>query len=258
MNIIYNDNFEFSGTGLFTSEKEWIHPDRVEVTYEIIYVTRGEVWMVDGELEHCVKKGQALLMYPGTRHYGSRKTIGTSFYWLHFKTKNGVLPLPAGLYEGIDNVYLFKELLHLWVLPKSPEYAVNAVLCHILATLLERSEKKNTPADRLSQEVYEWIRINACAELRASEVAKHFGFSEDHVTRILKKSFGVGTKELIGRFTVSRAKELLCNTGKYVKEIAAELKFPSDKAFVTFFKYHEGVYPQSFRERFGMIHMNSK
>lgn len=257
-NIICNESFAFAGMGLFTTEREWIHPDRVEETYEIIYVTRGEVFMNDCGREVCITKGQALVMYPGTRHYGSRSSSGVSFYWLHFKVTSGTLPLPPGVYGGIDNAYLFKELLHLYVLPRSPRYAVNAVLCHILALLLERHERQSTPYDRLSEEIYEWIRINAASTLSAKSAAEHFGFSEDHLTRILRKSFGIGTKELICRFTVSRAKELLCNTGKYIKEIAAELEFPSDRAFTKFFRYHEGLSPSEFRDKFAKVHMNSK
>lgn len=60
------------------------------------------------------------------------------------------------------------------------------------------------------------------------------------------------------RFILFRAKELLCNTGLYVKEIAAELDFPSDKAFIQFFFYHEGVYPEQFRRRFSRTHLNKK
>ena len=56
----------------------------------------------------------------------------------------------------------------------------------------------------------------------------------------------------------TKAKEMLNTTGKYVKEIAYELGFTDDKAFIGFFKYHEGVYPSAFRSRFYMIHMNNR
>ena len=39
---------------------------------------------------------------------------------------------------------------------------------------------------------------------------------------------------------------------------AAALGFSSDKAFIGFFKYHEGCFPTEFRDRFGKIHMNSR
>lgn len=83
-------------------------------------------------------------------------------------------------------------------------------------------------------------------------------YSADHVSRICKKNFGMGASALIDRFLTERAKMLLCNTEKYVKEIAAELNFQSDKAFIAYFKYHEKCFPSEFRNRFGQLHMNKK
>lgn len=258
MNTIINANISFCCAGLFISDKEWIHPDRMEKTYEIIYVTRGEVFMNNGGKEYKITKGQALLLYPQTRHYGSKKTSGVSFYWVHFLTSENVVPPECGLYENIENSAIFKELLHFANLPQKPEYAINAVLCHILALMqYERERNLNSP-ERIAEEIYEWVRINASAVLTAETTATHFGFSADHLARILKKNFGVGTKKLINRFVAEKAKELLCNTGKYIKEIAAELEFTSDKAFILFFKYHEDAYPSQFRDKFRKVHMNNK
>ena len=257
MNILTNPNISYNYAGLFKTDREWIHPDRTENTYEIIYVTKGEVYMNDNGTEYCVKKGQCLLLYPNVRHYGSRITKDVSFYWVHFHINSDNLPLPCGLYTGIENHSIFKELLHLANLPNPPEYAVNAVLIHILSLMLQEREKEQNGFVRLTEEIYEWIRINASAALSAEKAASNFGFSSDHITRLLRRSTGLGTKELIDRFIIAKAKELLCNTGKYVKEISAELEFPSDKAFISFFKYHEGIYPSKFRDKYTQIHMNN-
>lgn len=258
MNILTNPNIAYNYAGLFKSDKEWIHPDRVESTYELIRVTKGEMYMNDNGTEYCVKKGQCLLLYPNVRHYGSRISSDVSFYWVHFHVEQGCFPIPAGLYMKAEDLSLFKELLHLANLPKCPDYAVNAVLVHILSQLLTEHEKNSSDSLRLAEEIHEWIRINADAELCSQKVSEHFGFCSDHITRILRESTGMGTRELTDKFIISRAKELLCNTGKYIKEISAELKFPSDKAFIAFFKYHEGIYPSKFRNKFTQTHMNNR
>lgn len=89
-------------------------------------------------------------------------------------------------------------------------------------------------------------------------MAAQFGFSEDHLTRILQKTYGCGVKELTARFVTARARELLCNTNLYVKQVAAALGFSGDKAFIAFFKYHEGLSPARFRDRFSRTHMNNR
>ena len=258
MNILENTNIRFNYAGLFGSEVLWIHPDRTEETYEIIYVTSGKVFMHDeknGSME--LSKGSLVILEPGVRHYGTKHSENVSFYWVHFHL-DGTLPFENRVFTKIDSPHLFKELLHYCFLPERPEYLVNSILVRILCEICFLSEKSHRNADGTAEKIYEWIRANAHSGLTAEKTAKHFGFSPDHVTRIIKKNYGIGVKALINSFVLSKAKELLANTEKYVKEIAYELEFENDKAFIGFFKYHEGVFPSEFRDRFYKIHMNRK
>ena len=258
MNILMNPNVDFHYAGLFRTEREWIHPERIETTYEIIYVTKGEVWMREGETEFCLRRGQLVLLMPGICHVGSRPSTDVGFYWVHFTVSYGKLPFAQRQFDSFENAYLFKELLHYKNLPQAPAYLVNAVLLHILSELCYLSGERAPGYDGTAEKIYEWIRINADATLTVGKVAAHFGYSTDHLSRICKANYGIGARAMIDRFLLARAKELLCNTDLYVKEIAAELLFSDDKAFLGFFKYHEGCFPSEFRARFTRLHMNSK
>lgn len=256
MNILINPNVSFSYAGFFQNSGSWIHPKRTEKTYEIIYVTEGEVYMREGDKDIHARKDQLFILRPDECHYGTLVTEGVSFYWLHFNIA-GELPFDKRFFESFENSYLFKELLHYNNLPLVPEYLVNSVLLHILSELCRLSEGETVGYSGSAEKIYEWIRINADASLNVKKVSEHFGYSADHISRICKKHFGVGAKELIDRFILARAKSSLSNTDKYVKEIAAELGFGDDKTFIAFFKYHEGCFPSEFRNRFGKLHMNS-
>ena len=258
MNVLLNNNVIFSYAGLFSTETEWIHPKRIEKTYEIICVTKGQIYIQEGDCEYLVKQGQLLLLSPNLLHYGTRVTSDVSFYWVHFTANEGELPFDKRFFESFNDMYLFKELLHYNNLPNVPEYAVNSVLIHILAILCHSSEKSVCSYSGIAETILEWIRINADASLSVKSVAEHFSYSPDHINRICKRNCGIGARALINNFLLARAKELLCNTEKYVKEIADELAFPSDKAFIGYFKYHEGCYPSEFRNHFGKTHMNKK
>ena len=258
MNILTNSNIEFDYAGLFQTKEGWIHPRRVERTYELIYVTRGEVYMREEAREIHAREGELFLLSPGLCHEGTRKTEDVAFYWVHFRLPAGELPFSKRFFEGLESAYLFKELLHFNNLPQVPEYLVNAVLVHILAELCRMADSDTVRYHERAERIYEWIRINADAELTVGAVARHFGYSPDHLSRLCRKCFGVGAGELIDRFLLARIKTALVNTGKYVKEIAADLHFTSDKALIGFFKYHEGSFPSAFRERFGRVHMNNR
>ncbi|MBQ9151121.1 MAG: helix-turn-helix transcriptional regulator [Clostridia bacterium] len=258
MSTLRNPNLQYVHAGLFRSERPWIHPDRTETTFEIIAVTDGEVFLREGDRDLHATKGQLILLEPGIRHVGSRETVGTEFYWAHFRTADGALPFARRFFDRFENVYLFKELLHWANLPEPCREAAEAVLAHILVELFYLSGRGEGTLDARAERIREWIRIHACAALTVKEVAYRFGFSPDHVSRLCKSSFGIGAAELINRSLLAAAKELLCNTDLYVKEVAARLGFSTDKAFIGYFRYHEGISPTEFRHRFGRLHMNAK
>ena len=258
MNILTNTHVQFDYAGLFQSDRPWRHPDRIGQNYEIMYVTRGEMYIREEDRAYCLQRGQALILSPERRHWGYRESDSVSFYWVHFSLTEGELPFAKRFFERFENSYLFKELLHYNNLPRKPDYLVNSLLLHILSELCHRSEEQNAHYDSNAEKIYEWIRANATARLTVRQVAEQFGYSADHVSRICKKNYGVGACELINRFLISRAKALLCNTGRYVKEIAWELGFSDDKALIGFFSYHEGCSPTEFRNRFSKLHINSQ
>ncbi len=258
MNNIINPCYSFVSAGLFQTDGDWIHPERIEETFEIIYVTRGEVIMYEGDRDIHARAGELFILSPSLLHGGSRTSSDVEFFWVHFKTDGSALPFDANFFRGFENSYLFKELLHNCHLPRRPEALVNSVLMHILGELCRLSEENNDSYDSTAEKIYEWIRINSYADLTVSAVAEHFVYSPDHISRICRARYKMSAGELIDHFLILRAKERLANTSKYVKEIAAELRFRDDKAFIGYFKYHEKTTPTDFRNRYSKLYMNNK
>lgn len=258
MKSLSSENVHFCYGGLFSTDGEWIHPSRTEKTYELIYVTNSQVFLTVGSEPVCADKGQLLVLEPGICHTGSQTTVGTSFYWVHFRLDGGELPFSKRFFPHFENSYLFKELLHYSFLPASPEYLVNAILVRLLAEMQYLAQGPAENADQTAEEIFEWLRSRVSAQLTVAEAAAHFGYSKDHITRLLRRQYGIGAKELIDSFLLNAARDRLANTGRYIKEIAGELGFSSDKAFIAFFKYHEGLSPSTFRNSFFKIHMNSR
>lgn len=258
MNLLQNKSVSFVAAGLFNTDTEWIHPERVEKTYEIIYVTRGEVFLEENGQSLHLLEGQLVILKPDTLHRGTKVTRDVSFYWVHFSLDGGELPFQKRFFERFESKALFKELLHWSNLPTVPAYLVNATLVHILSEFCFLSEEEAGKYDERMERIREWIRINVDANLKVAAVAAHFGYSPDHISRLCKANYGIGIEKMINRFLMAKARELLCNTGKYVKEIASELGFSNDKEFIGYFKYHEGCFPTEYRKRFPMTHMNRK
>ena len=56
--------------GLFTTDDNWIHPTSTESTYEIIYVTNGNVYIKEDDICYDLAKGDLIILKPGISHYG--------------------------------------------------------------------------------------------------------------------------------------------------------------------------------------------
>lgn len=250
---INKTDFSFSNMGLFDSEAEWLHPTVTIDTFEIIYVLAGEIHLFEGNVEYTVKKGELLLLEPFLEHGGTLVSTGyTSFYWLHFQTNDrATFPFPKHFAPNNDLSRRLAELMHL---QRSDHTIAELALARLLLELGKRTEYGN----RTAHEIYEFIRINAQRPLTVQDVAKRFGYSADHLSRILKAEFGCDTKSAIVKERLEYIESLLINTDFSIKEIAEQCGFDDENKFVKFFKYHTATTPSLYRSRYFYVHMNSK
>lgn len=244
--------FEYANGGLFDSESPWIHPTVTVDTYELILVVSGKVSLREGDREYVLSKGDLLLLEKGAEHGGTAVSDGhTAFYWLHFYADNvEALGFPKQAKpEFYHAERVMKEILHLQTRSK---LLCELTLAKFLTELTEPQERKN----KFAYEVAEYIRVHARRALTVQSVAERFGYTPDHLARLLKKEFGADTKTLIVRKRLEYLESLLINTDYSVKEIAEQAGFESENAFVKFFKYHEKTTPTLYRHRFFHLHMN--
>lgn len=248
-------NIKFGGMGLFTTNKPWRHPNSCVKTSELIYVTAGNVNMFEGERKYNLQKGDLLVLKPNILHGGLKESDGkTSFYWLHLFGN-----IPENFYGEVRNFQgggLFRELIDYANRPAKNERALRIVTEHILLNveLAREYERKN----KLAREVYEWVRINANSKLTVEKTAEYFGYNGEHISRLVKREYGIGLKRLIDRFLINKIKDFLANTTYSVKEISALTDFDESSALINFFKYHEKMSPSEYRNKHTEIHMNMR
>lgn len=246
--------FEYSNGGLFDSEVPWIHPTVTVDSYELILVVSGKIFLREEAQKYVLNKGDLLLLDKGKEHGGTATSEGhTAFYWLHFYCDDAEkLNLPKRITpEFYRAERVMKEILHLQARSK---LLCELTLAKFLTELTEPQENQN----KFAYEVAEYIRINRSKPLGVQAVAARFGYTPDHLARLLKKEFGADTKTIIVRNRLEYLESLLINTDDSVKEIAEQAGFESENAFVKFFKYHEKTTPTLFRHRFFRLHMNVK
>jgi AraC-like DNA-binding protein len=252
-----NTALSYNYMGKFTTTEDWIHPQVKEKTFEIIYVTSGEVFLFEGEKEYALRENDLVVLAPGIVHGGSRHSTGkTSFYWIHFTLDSNDTEYGSFLVRNFSNRAIFKEMLHHSHMPNSPTHAKESCLCHLLSLISQSESTEDVSA--LAREIFEWTRINALSGLCVKDVATHFGYNAEYISRLIKRDYGTTLKCLIDDFLIGKAKNHLSNTDSSVKEISNLLGFATPNTFIHFFKYHEGLSPTQYRNLYTHTHMNKK
>lgn len=244
----------FSNMGLFATYDEWIHPTVTVDSYELIFVVSGEVHIREEQDEYHLTAGDLLLLDPNREHGGIKKSHGsTSFYWLHFYTNDiralcpqKQFPLPE------SNARIFREIMHQ---QETNRTLAELSLAHFLITVNTQS---NVKGNRFAHEVAEYARIHANRPLTVTELGREFGYSADHLSKLLRREFGFDAKTLIVKKRLEYIESLLINTDQSIKDIARQCGFEDENNFVKFFKYHENTTPTEFRNRYFYVHMNNR
>ncbi|MBQ7779462.1 MAG: AraC family transcriptional regulator [Clostridia bacterium] len=251
------ENATYCGAGKFVSHGEWIHPDRVIDSHEIIFVIKGRVYLTEDGKEYELKENDVLLLEQGLRHYGHFPSSNTSFFWVHFK--NAPKPDPAlklrNMKDSYDLPLLFKQLVH-YRAENRPTEAMDYLTRLILIECF--SPQVSDVRSPTVSEIAAWINANRDTVIKAEQVAAHFGYNADYLSRAFKASCGKPLKEYIDSVKMTYIKQLLLTGGKTLTDVSCEAGFSDYKYFLKYFKYHEGITPTQFLSTYPKTHINTK
>ena len=246
---------KFSHMGYFNSERSWSHPKRVINTYEIIFVTEGQVFMREEDREYSLKKGDILILSPNLCHAGFNESSNVKFFWLHFFLNDESF-LTKKCYSVNDYhnyELLFRRLNHLSTIGADK----NIIECELALFFLNQKTGLNKN-NKLFTDVALYIKNNISTPPTVSSLAKEFCYSADHLSKIFIKNTGMSLKKYIDSERNGFVKSLLLNTRLTIKEIANQSGFIDDGAFIKFFKYNNGCSPTEFRSLYYASYINNK
>ncbi len=259
--IITNDfKLEYIYSGLFSTDKNWIHPAKTEITYEIIYVISGEVFIEEYGKKYHLQKNDLIILEPQTEHFGYlESTPPVSFYWIHFNIDDfEKAQIPVRYIQNYTDSISFKKLLHTANNSLYPDDSAEAILLTILKDISFFTRRFSESENKMIYDAAEWIRINSNKKIYTEDVAAKYAINAQYFSKLFKKHYNIGLKEYICRERLNVAKNLLCNTYKSIKQIAAEMEFTNENEFINYFKYHQKQSPKKFRNSFSRIHMNNR
>lgn len=112
------------------------------------------------------------------------------------------------------------------------------------------AEFKDSRNNERKSEILDYVNCHyGDSSMGLESVADEFGVSSNYLSRFFKQETGCSFIQYVTMIRMDRARELLVNSNKQIKEIVAEIGYIDVANFVRKFKGYEGVTPGQYREK---------
>ncbi|MBP1907537.1 YesN/AraC family two-component response regulator [Paenibacillus turicensis] len=274
-------------TGKFVAPSEdWKHMNRILFDYELVVVTKGTLYMSNGEQQFLVSHGEYLLLPPLSPQYGY-KSSDCSFYWLHFSTEHGVqainlststsnikltgdtsalshadageIVIPQyGKLASVEKMIVLMKQLQDCVREYNEQtlndYMTTTILCElnnqVWALSKEHNQRSQRKQDQLYNDIVDYIKWSRSEPLKVSQIAQHFNYNEKYLSQLFRQKSGITLKQYMLEQKMELAKFLLTDTNQNINEIAAQLGYTDSHNFMKSFKKIVGLTPTEFRNAY--------
>lgn len=231
--------------------------------YQIVYVTKGR-GRYSGESfsEIKVEEGTFFMLFPHEWHtYMPDDNTGWEAYWVGFKGNVADQMFLNNFWDRKQPIkYIgFKEeiidlILKIINLAKEEktgyQQVVSGITMHILGLLHYFSRNTNfKDADIINKidKARLLFRENIDQKINPAEIAQTLGIGYSWFRRTFKKYTGFAPTQYHLQLKIQKAKEMLNDRSKTVKEIAISLNFESADYFCTIYKKKTGMTPGEYR-----------
>lgn len=268
-------SIEALNAGLFISPGYGTHPTRVLDSYEIIFVTDGELRMYEADARFTVGSNETLLLSPNLRHGGTGPyPADVRFYWMHFRVRKFGETTPANQIPKQAQIGDPEELTDLFCRFISEQESGTLDACsgsHLVAVMLyiiaERRDRRqvhgrrvgrHSEAKMLEAQVQSFIDERFREPVSTSAIARELKYNPDYLERIYRRENGMSIGEAIHQKRIGTARMALRNEpSKNVNEIAYDCGYRQPAYFHRMFKRLSGLTPREFRNLYARTHINS-
>jgi signal transduction histidine kinase/AraC-like DNA-binding protein/ABC-type sugar transport system substrate-binding protein len=115
--------------------------------------------------------------------------------------------------------------------------------------VLSESARLPQPTSVLVKRALAYLHQNYAMPLSRQEIARAVGVSEGYLSEIFKQEMGLSPWDMLNRFRIQRASELLKTTDKSITEIATQVGFDDPSYFGRVFSKRTGKSPKAYREQ---------
>lgn len=237
---------------------------RILNEYQLIYVTQGKgIFESSSQKKTQIQPGNMQLLFPGEWHtYSPDPATGWNEYWIGFKSSamdERVRNHFFSVQKPVLQVGLQEEIVRLY--NQAIEVARNqkAGFQQMLGGIADLLQSYAYSFDKHQgfEELQVVKQINAAkilmqeqfaSGISAEQIAQELQLGYSWFRHLFKKYSGFAPNQYILELKISKAKSLLTNTDRIIKEIAYECGFENLEYFCSIFKKKENMPPSQYRQ----------
>lgn len=235
--------------------------------HEMIFVSEANDHITIGGTRYPMRKGMLFYIPPGveqaiephdqspehymTVHFSASRVRLNSEEKLELQEKIRALKQPSAqkLKDYAPLEELFEKMLDTWN-GKGPgyEFITGSYLRQLLIWLSQNNKRqnKNYAISVKVDHLIEYMRQNINREVTLEELSGIAGLSRFYLSKAFKEITGYPVIGYFNKMKIDKAKELLVEGNKKVKEVAYELGYANEFYFSRTFKRIEGISPSEF------------
>jgi AraC-like DNA-binding protein len=233
--------------------------------YQVIYISKGKgVFESISSGEHFIKEGTVLFLFPGEWHrFKPNQETGWDEFWVGFKgdiienivqqnflrKENAVIEI--GLHENI--ILLLSNIIDKTREERSGyQPLVSGIVLHLLGEIHALIKQQRFEPEDITESIINRARIifrtNIEHNLSMEKVAEELNVSYAWFRKAFKTYTGIAPNQYLLQLKIEKAKLLLADLSRSIKDIAFSLNFESAFYFSKLFKEKTGVSPEQYRK----------
>jgi AraC-like DNA-binding protein/mannose-6-phosphate isomerase-like protein (cupin superfamily) len=221
-------------------------------SFEFVQVTKGILKINVEKKEYCLKKDDALLIFPHQIHeYVSEEE---NEYTICIFSPELVKSYQSVYLKNSPKSNLFKsEINYAELLSEAlgrNVFSVKGLLYSLCGEFHENREyiEKSTTNDALIEKIFKFVEENYSNDCTLSALSKSTSYNYAYLSRCFKSYTGATFVDYVNRYRVNEASYLLKNTNLAVLEVAFKTGFDSLRNFNRVFKKITEKTPKEYRE----------
>ncbi len=246
--------------------------------FDLLYVTRGCLYMNEAGTKYAIEEGHYLMLAPNFEHFGHAPCQNdTEFYWLHFEFPSGYTLQESSITRWSDILledsnytqpaiyqfqiprfaairqreYLESTLYRLIEMNDlhTPEQALHQQLLFGEFFLQLQKEAMDIPttSEKVAEKIIAYIHTHFREPIKMGDLARELLLHPDYIGRCMQQALGKSPIQYLNQYRLSRAKTMLTSTNLTIADIAREVGIGDSTYFSKLYRKYEGITPLEFR-----------